>query len=190
MNLTPEQVKAFYAAAAKQYDAEFIDKSTSRGMKIIAGFLDAIGVMDKTDFMEHCTTTIGSSIYFPYTPGVATPQYPLDEQVSTLAHELVHCCQFDDDPVEFMVLYLTNKSARAEYESAAYAADLEWSWKTRQKGYNITLRAQSLLSYGLGQEHVDFMRQYLEVQDDVFRQGGAVSPVVEWAWRWFQENPA
>lgn len=189
MNLTPELVKAFYAAAAKQYDAEFIDKSTSRGMKVIAGFLDIIGVMDKADFMERCTTTIGSGIYFPYTPGVATAQYPLDEQVSTLAHELVHIIQFDDDPVAFIISYLGDKSARAEFECQAYAADLEWSWKVNHRGYDIARRAQSLLSYGLGQDHCDFMRQYLEVQDDIFRQGGAVSPVVAWAWRWFEEHP-
>jgi hypothetical protein len=33
------------------------------------------------------------------------------------------------------------------------------------------------------------MRQYLEIQDDVFRQGGAISPVVAWAWKWFEEHP-
>jgi hypothetical protein len=190
MIFTNTQVKNFYAAAAKQYDAEFIDKSTSRGMKIIAGFLDIIGVMDKTDFMEHCTTTIGSGIYFPYTPGVATSQYPLDEQVSTLLHECQHIIQFDDDPVGFIISYLGDKSARAEFESAAYAADLEWCWKVNHRGYDIDRRAQSLLSYGLQQQHCDFMAQYLAVQDDVFRQGGAVSPVVACAWRWFQENPA
>lgn len=190
MNFTSQQVKDFYAAAAKQYSAEFIDKASDRGMKIIAGFLDLIGVMDKTNFMEHCTTTIGAEVYFPYVPGTATPQYPLDEQVATLVHEITHVKQFDDDPIGFILSYLGSKSARAEYESQAYAADLEWCWKTTGKSYNIAQRAQSLLSYGLGQEHVDFMRQYLEVQDDVFRQGGAVSPVVQWAFKWFEEHPA
>jgi hypothetical protein len=189
MNFTPEQVKAFYVAACKQYDAEIVDKNDSRLMKITAGFLDGIGVVDKESFMRDFTTTLGSYIFVPYTPGVATDQYTLEDQVAICVHEIQHVVQFDDDPVGFMVLYLTNKSARAEFESAAYAADLEWSWKTRQKGYDIARRAQSLLSYGLKQEHCDFMRQYLEVQDDVFRQGGAVSPVVAWAWRWFEEHP-
>ncbi len=190
MNLTPKLVKAFYVAIAKQYDIEFVDRRDSTLMKMIGTFLDGIGILDKEDFLNNFTTTIGSYVYINYTPGDTSTGHSLAGQIETALHEAVHVCDFDDDPVGFMVRYLVDKSARTEYECRAYAAGLEWQWKTTGGSYDITLRAQSLLSYGLKQEHCDFMRQYLEIQDDVFRQGGAVSPVVEWAWRWFEEHPA
>jgi hypothetical protein len=190
MNFTPERVKAFYAAAAKQYDAEFVDRRDSDLMKLIGTFLDGIGVLDKEKFLNDFTTTIGNIVYIGYTPGDTSSGHSLAGQVETAVHEIQHIIDFDDDPVGFMVRYLVDKSARTEYECRAYAAGLEWTWKTTGKSCDIGRAAQSLLSYGLQQQHCDFMRQYLDVQDDVFRQGGAVSPVVAWAWKWFQEHPA
>ncbi|MFA5135230.1 MAG: hypothetical protein WC505_05630 [Patescibacteria group bacterium] len=187
ITLTPEIVKAFYAAITKQYGFSILDKSDSSLMKLVSNFLDGLNIMNKTDFMEQCTTTIFDKVYCPFTPGIPDDHgYSLEEQVGTAIHEAVHCNQYHDEPVKFPVFYLCNKSDRAEYESQAYAADLEWFWYRRGHGYDVKQRAQSLLSYGLDQNYCDFMAQYLEVQNDVFRQGGGISPEVTWAREWLE----
>jgi hypothetical protein len=189
MPITSQLVKDFYAAAMKQYKAEIISKEDSGLMKLIAGFLDGIGVLNKDDFMKRFTTTIGSKIYCPFEVGV-DQGYDLWRQISVLVHELTHVQQYDESPAEFVLKYLLYKSDRATYEAVAYASDLEMHWWMYGNGYDVKQRAQSLLSYGLKQEHCDYASEYLAIYDDIFRQGGGVSPVAAWAKEWLNLHGA
>jgi hypothetical protein len=183
MPITSQLVKDFYTAAMEKYGAKIVNKSDSEFMKLVSSFLDGIGVLDKDEFMKNFVTTIGTSIYVPYEVGVDSG-WGLWGQISVLVHELTHCEQYRDSPAAFMVKYLVNKSDRATYEAQAYGADLEMAYWYTGKGYDLKQRTKSLLNYGLQQEHCDYAAEHLAVYDDVFRQGGGVSPVAAWAKEW------
>ena len=192
MPITSQLVKDFYTAALPKFKAQTVDKSDSDFMRLIASFLDSIGVMDKDVFLHQYTTTIGAKIYTPYEIGVdgGAGGYGLWNQIKVLVHELVHVVQYHDAPAEFMLKYLLHRSDRASYEAAAYAADLEMAWWKDGKGYDVKQRAQQLLSYGLKQEHCDYVANYLMIHDDVFRQGGSTSEIAAWAKEWLTAHGA
>jgi len=189
MLITSQLVKDFYAAATKQYGASIINKSDNEFMKLVSSFLDGIGVLDKDVFMKHFVTTVGTSIYIPYEVG-ADGEWSLWNQIGVLVHELVHCEQYREAPAAFMVKYLVNKSDRATYEAQAYGADLEMKYWFNGQGYDIKKRTQSLLNYGLQQEHCDYAAEHLAIYDDVFKQGGGVSHVAAWAKEWLNVHGA
>jgi hypothetical protein len=190
MPITSQLVKDFYAAALTKYNAKLVNKDDSAFMKIISSFLDGIGVLDKDKFMNEFVTTIGATIYVPYEVGMEG-KWNLWGQISVLTHELTHCEQFHDSPAEFMIKYIVNKSDRATYEAQAYGTDLEMKyWFTPGQGYDIKKRAQSLLNYGLQQQHCDYAAEHLAIYDDVFKQGGGVSPVAAWAKEWLNVHGA
>jgi hypothetical protein len=169
-----------------------VHKDDSQFMKLIAGFLDGIGVLDKEVFLRDFTTTIGNCVYAPYEVGVYSGSggYDFWGQISILVHEIVHVTQFHHAPAEFTLKYLLYKSDRATYEAEAYGADLEMDYWLTGHGYDVKQRAQSLLHYGLQQEHCDYAAEYLVIQDDIFRQGGEVSVVAKWAKGWLNGHGA
>lgn len=192
MPITSQLVKDFYAEALKHYGAKVVSKDDSEFMRLIGGFLNAIGVLDKEEFMKVYTTTIGETIYAPYEVGVdgGAEGYTLWEQVKVLVHELVHAEQYHDHPAEFTLKYLLYKSDRASYEAEAFGADLEMHWWRYGKAYDLKQRASLLQHYGLQPVHVDYVANYLEILNDVLRQGGSVSPVAAWAKVWLDQHGA
>lgn len=182
-NLTPDLVKQFYAEACLYYDVEVINKADSQLMALVASFLDAIGVVDKDDFLHNYSTTFGNVIYIPFSVGSGD----LWNQVTILTHELSHVLQFKHSSAEFMLRYICNKSDRANYEAEAYSTDLElrvWNGETP----DVAQSAQSLLSYGLGQHYVEFMTKYLEIRLDVYRQGGEINETAAYTKQWLLDH--
>lgn len=192
MPITSQLVKDFYGAACTKYGASVVNKTNSDFMRIIGSFLDGIEVLDKELFMKQFTTTIGTTIYTPYEIGVdgGTSGYDLWDQVKIAVHELTHVMQYRTYPVKFMVLYLASPSDRATYEAEAYAADLQLYYWKYGKSYDTAQRAQSLLHYGLKQDHCTYVAQYLDVHADIFAQGGASSEIATWAATWLDDHGA
>jgi hypothetical protein len=183
MQITSQLVKDFYAEIAGEFDAEIRSKNDSQLMKLIAVFLDGIGVVDKATFVDNFTVTIGKTVYTPFEIGTEGNGWDLWDQISVGLHEVVHVRQWRDDPAGFMLKYLCNKSERATYEAEAYGADLEFShWL--QDPLDVTELAGRLASYGLGSEHVAFAAAYLSTYEDVLLQGGSVAPTAKWAIDW------
>jgi len=186
--ITPELTKEFWTAAKVKWGAKQSSKGDSAFMKLVADFLDLMGITNKEMFMNHFTTTIFDTIYTPFEIGVPSGGYDLWNQISICTHECVHVVQYHDSPVKFPVQYLVNKSDRTTYEAEAYASDLQMHYWKYGYGYNIVLRAEVLKQYGLTQEYVDYAIQYITVYDDVLKQGGSTSPVAAWACGWLQDH--
>lgn len=187
--ITPDLVQRFWADAIKEFDADSVDKDDSGFMKAVGGFLDAIGILDKEDFLERFTTTIFKTIYRPFKVGEPNGMYSLWEQVTVLVHELVHVQQYKDDPFGFPFAYVANKSARSEYEAQAYSADLEMHYWMHGHLYDVHSRAANLKYYGLEQEHIDYAASYLEsIGMTIENSDAAINPVAAWAMDWLETN--
>ena len=189
-SLTPELVQSFYHDACVSYGAHVRSKGDDAMMKLVANFLDLIGVQDKQQFLNDFTTTIFDTIYTPYTVGVAgSPGYDLWSQITTLVHELTHVTQHDADRLGFWMKYLADKSARAHYEAQAYGADLEMHIWRYGEPYDLAETAGYLQYYGLQQEHIEFAHVELQTIADVIQNtDGAVSPVAAWAMTWLEQR--
>jgi len=184
--ITPELVKEFWKDALKEFGAKSVDKNDSGFMKSIGWFLDAINVLDKDDFLENFTTTIFTTIYRPFEIGNEDDGWDLWHQITICVHELVHVMQYKDDPIGFTFSYVASKSSRSDYEAKAYAADMEmhhWRYGTI---YNIERRMQSLKSYGVDQEHIDFAIQVLESISETVLEGATINDVAAWAMDWLE----
>jgi len=186
--ITPELVRKLWAEALDHFGAKSVDKEDSDFMEAVGGFLDGIGVLDKEDFLERFTTTIGRTIYRPFDIGVEDGGWDLESQVMILTHELVHCEQYEDGPVEFCVDYVVSRSARADFEAKAYAADMEINYFLTGELYDIPTRAASLLYYGLNQSHVDLVVSVMESISETVVQGASVNDVAAWVLNWLEEN--
>jgi hypothetical protein len=59
------------------YRTTVVTKADAGQMKELATLLDALGVVDRDRFLREFATTIGRTIYLPFTPGEATPAWDL-----------------------------------------------------------------------------------------------------------------
>jgi len=100
------------------------DKETSTLMKAVAFGMDvgsafSPGLPKGEDFMTRFATTIGKEVFLP--KSIRDNPASLIEVVT---HEAQHVIQFNDTHVEFAWFYLTDASARAQFEADAYASGL------------------------------------------------------------------
>lgn len=125
--LTPASVKQLYATMAQMYDTQIADKSDSKEMKLVAAFLNAIGVMDSKDFLTKFATTIDHRLYLPFTPG--SDKVPLLAQAMTCAHEHQHVVVMEDEGyATYHLHYVASPAMRAMYEARCYQASAEVCW--------------------------------------------------------------
>ena len=109
------------------------DKETSTLMKAVAFGMDvgsafSPGLPKGEDFMTRFATTIGKEVFLP--KSIRDNPASLIEVVT---HEAQHVIQFNDTHVEFAWFYLTDASARAQFEADAYASGIAVrSWLTGQ----------------------------------------------------------
>ena len=121
MPLSPDLVRALYRSMGVRHQVAVEDKRTSPVMRGAADLLARAGIQTREQFARY-TTTLGTTIYAPFTPGEPTPGYDLAHQVVILAHELTHVEQFRRSGADFLAGYAMAPSARALYESEAYRA--------------------------------------------------------------------
>lgn len=185
--ITPEQTKEFHRAACERWHAHIADKNDSSVISAVASLLDTMKILDKEEFMENYTITLLDTIYPPYDVGVPD-NYSLWDQVETLVHELVHVQQYRDDKLGFPFRYVADKSARAEYEAKAYAADMEMFYWRTGKLYDIRARAQVLENYALEQEHINFAASLMESIGATIEAGAAVNDIAAWSMDWLEQQ--
>ena len=113
------------------YKFEVVNKEDSDLMKAIAWGMDVgskvvSSLPNSHDFMTLFATTIGRT--------VALPKVMRDNPMSVcevVTHECQHVIQFADTGVAFAWFYITDNSARAQFEADAYASGLiVHSWLT------------------------------------------------------------
>lgn len=175
-------IRALSRHMAKHYDTEIIKKSDAAEMKLVAVFLKAIGVMDKKDFLRNYATTIGDSIYLPFSLGSVARKAPsLLSQVMTIVHEHQHVVLSRRvGEARYNVLYLTSKSKRAVWEAECYRSNLEmYRWYKKARGSSKVLRpadlAGLLAAYGCSKTDIKVAAKILTASARVVNRGGVAN---------------
>jgi hypothetical protein len=125
--LTSASVRQLYAVMSQMYDTEIVSKSAAKEMRMVAAFLETIGVMDAKTFMSKYSVTIDHRIYLPFSPGADTT--PLLAQVMACAHEHQHVVVMEKEGyATYNLQYVGSPAMRAMYEARCYQASAEVCW--------------------------------------------------------------
>jgi hypothetical protein len=116
--------QALQSHLAAQFGFTVHDKETSTLMKAVAFGMDvgsafSSGLPKGDDFMTRFATTIGKEVFLPK----SIRENPLSV-LEVVTHEAQHVVQFNDTNIEFAWFYLTDASARAQFEADAYASGI------------------------------------------------------------------
>jgi hypothetical protein len=153
--ITPQLVQNLWSYMSKVYGTNVMDKASRGEMTAVSIFLDKMGVQNREDFMRNYTTTIGRSIYTPFTVGVPCEGWSLQSQIIVCAHEHQHVVQSTNEgDFSFSFNYLLKPDMRAKYEAEAYRSSLELDWFYNKTIPDLHVIASRLLGYGLSEDHV------------------------------------
>ena len=183
--LTPVIVKDFWKYMHKKYGTSVVNKGNSKEMKLIDAVLSIIGVMDKGDFLDKFTTTIGHKIYVPFTIGDDT-MVSLESQVATCVHEHVHVRQFKE--TGFAWEYLMDSSKRAVFECEAYRATMEMWFYLKSDYPTPKSISDSLKAYNCTAKDRAFAKKYLQKTSAIVRRGGVVTAESKTAKKWLEKR--
>lgn len=191
-NPSSDDVVAFWAAMQDRFGSEVMDKGSASEMRLVAEFLDLLGVIRSRDFMSRYTTTFGSRIYVPFQIGEASRSWPLWAQIVVCVHEHVHVVQDRSaGGLAFAWDYVTSPAARTQYEVEAYTTGLALEHRYRGSIPNPRIYADLLLNYGCSLADVEVAEKAMRLQLPAIRRGALPGPVLQWAvpwldarWRW------
>ena len=168
------------------YGSEVQNKASAEEMQLIGRVLDVMGILDKDAFLTQFTTTIGRTIYTPFTVGVAAPGHDLWAQMVICAHEHEHVVQARD--ALFPVRYLLDQTWRATYEGEAYRTSMNLEHWHRGKVPPVEGYVNAAKSYGLDEKHLTFFRKYLKLSVPTLEQGGIPGPAALVAIAWLEKH--
>lgn len=161
--LTPELVRNFFAFMSKKYNSTFESKANAAEMKLISQALNYFSITDGAAFLSRFTTTIGKTIYIPFVIGIPDDNYSLLGQIIVCAHEHQHIIQSNKaGEAVFAMRYLLDPTWRASYEAEAYRVSMAVTSYLTGIAPETTPYLESIKSYGLGSDELDFFRNYLE----------------------------
>lgn len=172
--LTPEIVIGTWQQMQVQHGTSVILKQDHAGMKLVGGFLDVIGVLDKEDFLQGYSTTIDHSIYVPFVIGDLV--HDLLSQLALCAHEHQHVIQVEREGwTKFAGLYLFDQGARGGWEAEGYRCNLELGyWWTGEVPESAPAYYAEKLgkAYGCNAETVKVVTAALElVRENILEEG-------------------
>ncbi|MCU0912960.1 MAG: hypothetical protein MUC88_00180 [Planctomycetes bacterium] len=162
-------------------------------MRAAAALLDTLDIQERDQFMERFVTTVGRTIYTPFSVGQATPIWTLPEQLRVAVHEHTHVVQGDREGwVVYDTRYLASSSHRAGYEAEAYGSDMEIEWwmsNGKFNPYDFALsRARSLKSYACSEADICQAAATMALRAGLVIQGyvesEAAKVAIEWLGRW------
>jgi len=175
--LTAANVTLLWYHLSKRYGSKVASKASSELMQKVAWALDLMGIMDNEKFMEQYATTIFDTIYLPFNVGDFAEVGPAS-QVVLAVHEHVHVMQCArEGSLEFCASYLALKSGRAHWEAEAYCASMQMIYYLNGQMPDIDRIARKILSYGCGQDEVEYIKAHLEMTAEPMRLGAIINDV-------------
>lgn len=186
---TPDTVRAFWSHLHTQYGSRIVRKRDASEMKLVATFLDTMGVLERDAFLDRFTTVIGRRIYAPFAPGDAPTASARWSHIVVATHEHQHIVQFmRAGAVPFSTRYTLSRRARADYEAEAYSCDLQLHyWRTGVM--RDPARVASVLEhYGLSERHVERAEQQLRDAADRIARGEVVTEAAAAALAWLEHH--
>jgi hypothetical protein len=179
----------FYYFMLGRFGAGVHDRANSNNMRAASWILDTLGIIDKSVFMNRFTTTIGTTIYTPFTPGTKDRNYSFWDQMTILVHECEHVVQSKKNGfLTFATEYLTSDSHRAHYEAEAYRCDLEMHFWRYGKILDTNFLANKLKNYALGEKDIEYVKLYLDASVDTIQVGGIIGEASQVAITWLNEK--
>lgn len=186
--LEPSDLADFADDMARTFGASYVDKKNSLTMKYVGKFLGLLGIVDEEQFLKRFATTVGTTIYLPFEPGVITPDWPLYAQFVVITHELEHVSQFHEEGAyRFCARYLFLKADRAHYEMDAYGCHVELA---RYFGRKVDFDdlAANMKSYALDDLDIDVCRVFWTSVDAQAQNGIYTRPSTREAIAWFEKH--
>ena len=169
-------VRGLYDHLQRRYGSRLVDRSESKPFQVLADLVSLLGIADRESYLRRTVTTIGHTIYAPFTPGEASPPYDLWTQIVVAAHEHEHIVQAEESggDLAFILRYLVSPSDRAVFEARAFFSTFELEyWRYGEVRTSVDTITKIISgSYGLGANDVLAARAALVVGLDVARVGG------------------
>jgi len=189
INPTPGDVKDFWAFMSRKYGTKVVQKGNALEMKIVGGFLDLIGVLDKDTFMKNYTTTVGTIIYTPFIPGFAVPGWDLFAQIRVCAHEHQHVVQYKNaGALLFAWDYVTSTAKRTMYEVEAYRTGMELTWRYLKQIQSAKAIAAGLKNYGCTADDTMVAEKALLLAVPAIKAGGLTTSVGRVSAEWLDKR--
>lgn len=188
--ITREIVEAAYKDNVLDRGIAWVDKRTDWGQGAIGTLLEAMGVQPakayKEDYLSMIPLPTGSLFATPFEPGVATEKFSLKAQLNTLAHELTH----DDDAqqegrISYCAQYAVRKVGRVNREMRANASSGEWFRALGAGELDAKWHADQMAYYGCTQEipfaDVELRSMLITVNAGGVVQGLGGERMIRWA---------
>lgn len=138
------KVENFCATMQSVYGFRVKKKGRAWGFLMRFKLIALLGFGDFAKFLSTSVTTIGRTVYVPFTVGVEKDGWSKWAQIRTLAHECEHVEQYAAEGKGFLRNYVLLSSKRAIYESSAYVVNLELEYWMTGKFPNAAERAADL----------------------------------------------
>lgn len=186
--VTPDVVVGLWDHLRAHYGTTVVTKADAGQMKQLATLLDALGVLDRDRFLKEYATTIGRTIYLPFTPGEATATWDLWAQLTVAVHEHQHVVQHVRDGLRFEVEYVIDSSTRARHEAEAYLTALELHHWRHGQVPPARRFAEKLASYACTEADILWAAKYLTLAAATIGQGGLVTEAGAVALDWLDAH--
>lgn len=189
MNLTSQMVKDFWAYMTDKYGTTVKSKANANEMELIASFLNVMGITDKEAFLTRFTTTIGKTIYVPFTIGEEKDCWNLWAQTLVCVHEHQHVIQaMNTGEGLFFARYLLDPTYRATYEGEGYRTNMTLNFWAHGTTPDVEPYLYSIKSYGLGEAETTFFRKFLTMSIPTIIAGGIPDEAARVAIAWLEEH--
>lgn len=187
MLITKKMVLEFWEYMQGKYGFSVINKNDSSMMKMVDWILSGIGIMDRKEFLNNYSTTVGHSVYIPFVLGEGD-SLGLMDQVIICAHEAQHVVQYNKDNAIFVGGYVSSKSRRASYEVEAYNVTMEMYYYFTGKVLSSNFLCNLLSKYAIDEVDLSVSRKRFDIQRKVLRLGIITSDVSVDAIQWWQKR--
>lgn len=182
-------VRRFYAHMLSVFDARLLDKRSAGDMRVVAGLLRAMGIVERDEFLQRYATTIGHRIYVPFEPGTPSGDWSLWKQMTVLVYECEHVHQWDRlGSLRFSWQYLTSRASRARLEAEAYRSQMEMEWWRYRRLLDPRSLAALLVHYGVEDADVKVAEVALRASAEAVRRGAVINRSSARAIRWLDDQ--
>jgi len=191
MNITPKLVQDFWAFMHNKYGTTAKSKADAVEMKVISHILDVLKVTDKDAFLSHFVTTIGKTIYIPFTVGVPNDTWSLEGQIHVCMHEHQHVIQSQDvGETMFALRYLLDSTWRATYEGEGYRCNMTLNFWDTGMPPDVEPYLKSITNYGLDAASLAFFEQYMRMSVSSIAEGAIPDEATRVTIAWLKSHPA
>lgn len=184
---TPETVHYFYDYMSRYYGSRYAKKQSSTNMQVVASILGLFGIMNKNEFLDKFTITVGNTIYLSFSPGDPSV-CDLWNQILVCVHEHLHVLQFRKEGITQIGWKYARSETRMFLEVAAYQTLFEltyWRFKTVPP---VTDVINSLRKYSLSERDLDTARAMFAIYNVMVEQGVIFSESARVAIAWLDKN--